>query len=83
MDGLPSTDKAGNVLRPETTVKISVRLPPTLDADKALARIKEILSENPPYGAEISFSGHGSQGWAVSDFKTELEQTLNKASLVS
>ena len=28
-DGLPTLEKAGNVLRPFTTVKLSIRLPPT------------------------------------------------------
>lgn len=32
MDGLPTCEIAGNVLRPETVAKNSMRLPPTLDA---------------------------------------------------
>lgn len=32
-DGLPATATAGNVLRPETTAKISIRLPPTLEIE--------------------------------------------------
>ena len=34
-DGLPETGKAGNVLRPSTTVRISMRLPPTFEAHEA------------------------------------------------
>jgi acetylornithine deacetylase/succinyl-diaminopimelate desuccinylase-like protein len=30
--GLPAPEHAGNVLRPQTTLKLSLRLPPTLDA---------------------------------------------------
>jgi acetylornithine deacetylase/succinyl-diaminopimelate desuccinylase-like protein len=30
-DGLPSCQSAGNVLRPQTTLKLSFRLPPTMD----------------------------------------------------
>ena len=32
-DGFPPTEVAGNVLRPETTLKLSIRVPPTLDAE--------------------------------------------------
>lgn len=54
-DGLPPTQIAGNVLRPETRLKLSLRLPPTLNAEKAAKRLKEILTRNPPYGAHISY----------------------------
>lgn len=39
-DGLPETKIAGNVLRPSTTLKLSMRLPPTLDAKKAIEDAK-------------------------------------------
>src|SRR5690606_27209750 len=35
IDGIPSLDSAGNVLRPHTAVKLSLRLPPTVDSDRA------------------------------------------------
>jgi len=31
MDGLPETAVAGNVLRSSTTLKLSLRMPPSLD----------------------------------------------------
>jgi hypothetical protein len=34
-EGLPSISMAGNVLRPKTSVRCSMRLPPTYDAKKA------------------------------------------------
>jgi len=55
-DGLPPTSNAGNVLRVETKVKLSIRLPPTLDSNVATAIIKELLETNPPYGATVSFT---------------------------
>lgn len=51
---LPATATAGNVLRPETTAKISIRLPPTLNVEAAKATVKRLLTENVPYGAEIT-----------------------------
>ena len=41
-DGLPATAVAGNVLRPETTVRVGVRLPPTLSGATALKVVTEV-----------------------------------------
>lgn len=62
--GLPDLQDAGNVMRPVTAVKISMRLPPTVDPDAAQRRIKEVLEANPPYGAKVSLQGDkASRGW--------------------
>ena len=62
--GLPAPGDAGNVLRPRTSLKLSLRLPPTTDADRAAARLKEILEADPPYGARVTFEPEGSgSGW--------------------
>eukprot|EP00826_Nyctotherus_ovalis_P002262 TRINITY_DN10437_c0_g1_i5.p1 TRINITY_DN10437_c0_g1~~TRINITY_DN10437_c0_g1_i5.p1 ORF type:complete len:472 (-),score=168.49 TRINITY_DN10437_c0_g1_i5:63-1478(-) len=52
-EGLPLLKNAGNVLRPETSLRISIRIPPTLDAKKGAEDLKKILTENPPYGAKV------------------------------
>src|SRR5438105_1024036 len=41
--GLPLPADGGNVLRPETTVKLSLRVPPTCDAERAAKRLKALL----------------------------------------
>jgi hypothetical protein len=51
---MPPTSTAGNVLRPFTTIRMSMRLPPTLDAGKAGERLKEILESNPPYNCKVN-----------------------------
>ena len=62
--GLPPLDSAGNVLRPHTTVKLSMRIPPGCDADAATATLKSILESDPPYGARIHFEpDHVATGW--------------------
>ncbi|MGZ5011397.1 MAG: M20/M25/M40 family metallo-hydrolase, partial [Methylobacter sp.] len=43
--GLPSLANAGNVLRPLTTLKLSLRLPPTVDAQAAAAKLKAVLEQ--------------------------------------
>ena len=56
VDGIPALADAGNVLRPKTSVKLSLRLPPTADAARAIRRVKETLEADPPYGARVTFS---------------------------
>lgn len=80
-EGLPELESAGNVLRPQTSVKLSVRLPPTLDPMLASKRLKEMLEKNPPYGAKIEFEiEKSSQGWAAPSLKPWLADTINTAS---
>jgi len=80
--GLPSLDKAGNVLRPVTTVKLSVRLPPTADAAVAVRTIKRLLESDPPYDAHVRFELHdGATGWNAPALAPWLEASLRQASL--
>lgn len=77
MDGLPSTDIAGNVLRPETKAKISLRLPPTLNPETAAKALKELLEKDAPYGAHVAveIEAFGS-GWNAPETKPYLETIL-------
>ena len=62
--GLPALADGGNVLRPQTSLKLSLRIPPTLDAGRANARLTEMLESDPPYGAKVRFASHSpSPGW--------------------
>ena len=80
-DGLPPIANAGNVLRPITSVKISLRIPPTCDAGDANKKLKSLLESNPPYGAKVSFTpdweGHG---WHAPELALWLEDAINQAS---
>jgi acetylornithine deacetylase/succinyl-diaminopimelate desuccinylase-like protein len=81
MAGLPMTSDAGNVLLPFTTAKLSLRIPPTLDAASATATVKGLLEADPPYGAKVIFSGQvGSSGWNAPALAPWLEASLAKAS---
>ena len=53
-EGLPPLSSAGNVLRPFTSVKLSLRLPPTLDGKRAGELLTEALLRDPPNGAEVT-----------------------------
>jgi acetylornithine deacetylase/succinyl-diaminopimelate desuccinylase-like protein len=54
MDGVPSVREGGNVLRPFTTAKLSLRLPPPVDPEVAADALVRILSADPPQGARVS-----------------------------
>jgi acetylornithine deacetylase/succinyl-diaminopimelate desuccinylase-like protein len=63
-DGLPPTGRAGNVLRPSTSLRLSLRTPPTVDTAAVLAELRSTLLADPPYGAKVSVSHTAaSDGW--------------------
>ena len=79
--GLPDLDDAGNVLRPVTAVKISLRVPPTLDADQATATLKQLFESDRPYGASVTFEAEqGAGGWNAPALAPWLEQSVSEAS---
>jgi acetylornithine deacetylase/succinyl-diaminopimelate desuccinylase-like protein len=81
MDGIPPLDSAGNVLRPFTAVKLSLRLPPTLDGDSAGELVKRLLEDNPPYGAKVRFAlEKATSGWDAPPLAPWLEQSVEAAS---
>jgi len=81
MAGYPLPKDGGNVLLPLSTVKISLRLPPTLDAERARAAMKTALEKNPPCDAEVVFDmPRGDDGWNAPPLAPWLEASLNKAS---
>ncbi len=66
VDGVPATTAAGSVLRPETTVRLSIRLPPTVPAAEAAEALRTALEADPPYGADVRLTVHGAQnGWST------------------
>jgi acetylornithine deacetylase/succinyl-diaminopimelate desuccinylase-like protein len=81
IDGYPQPENAGNVLLPYTKTKLSFRLPPTCDADKATKIIKATLEAEAPYGAEVEFDAEeGQSGWNAPQLAPWLAESLNKAS---
>lgn len=51
--GLPAAATAGNVLRPSTTLKLSMRLGPCKDSKEAEATLLSLLTKDPPYNAKV------------------------------
>lgn len=80
-EGLPSAGNAGNVLRPQTRLVLSLRLPPTVDAQAAGKRLKSILENDPPYGAKVSYDyGQAATGWHAPETAAWLEKSVDEAS---
>jgi len=79
--GLPAVESAGNVLRPRTVLKLSLRLPPTVDAAAACARLKALLEQDPPYAARVSFEADAAgAGWNAPETAPWLRRAADDAS---
>ena len=80
-DGLPPLRVAGNVLLPEISLKISLRLPPTVDPVRAGEAVRRTLERDPPYGAHIRFEPESSAGgWNAPAFEPWFERAMQRAS---
>jgi acetylornithine deacetylase/succinyl-diaminopimelate desuccinylase-like protein len=80
-DGIPSVEDAGNVLRPRTALKLSLRLPPTIDGERATSEMKALLEADPPHSARVSFEAdQGATGWNAPPPKRWLTDALEAAS---
>jgi acetylornithine deacetylase/succinyl-diaminopimelate desuccinylase-like protein len=80
-EGFPSLKDAGNVLRPYTAFKLSLRLPPLVDAGQAVQEMKALLEDNAPYQARVTFeSNGGATGWNAPTIAPWFEKALNEAS---
>jgi acetylornithine deacetylase/succinyl-diaminopimelate desuccinylase-like protein len=80
-DGLPALSDAGNVLRPITSLKLSMRTPPVCDIDKACQEIESVLLAEPPHGAKVTYvSEDGAQGWHAPIVSPWLAKACDSAS---
>jgi len=86
VDGFPDLKNAGNVLRPWTAFKLSLRLPPLVDGHQASIKLKALLEDNAPYNAKVTFhpdgraGALGANGWNAPSLSPWLETALNDAS---
>jgi acetylornithine deacetylase/succinyl-diaminopimelate desuccinylase-like protein len=81
VDGIPPLGNAGNVLRPHTAVKVSMRLPPTTDGKKAGEALKAALMAKPPYGAKVTFDlEKAASGWNAPAQSLWLSAAIDEAS---
>jgi acetylornithine deacetylase/succinyl-diaminopimelate desuccinylase-like protein len=79
--GIPNYESAGNVLRASTTLRLSLRLPPTFNGEKGLQILEEIASKDPPYGAKITAKARApGSGWNNKEYSSKLHESLNLSS---
>jgi acetylornithine deacetylase/succinyl-diaminopimelate desuccinylase-like protein len=87
VDGIADLANAGNVLRPYTAFKLSLRLPPLVDGHEASLRLKTLLEDNAPYNARVTFQPDGragalgATGWDAPELAPWLEGALGAASM--
>jgi acetylornithine deacetylase/succinyl-diaminopimelate desuccinylase-like protein len=85
-EGFPAIGDAGNVLRPWTAFKLSLRLPPLIEGNEAAAQLKALLEDNAPYHARVTFQpdgrvgAYGATGWNAPGLAPWLERALDAAS---
>jgi len=77
--GMPTLEKAGNVLRASTSIKLSIRLPPTLDAKTASDFVKNLIEKDPPYGAQVRYEAEkAGSGWESPALAPWLESAVQE-----
>lgn len=84
MDGIPATADAGNVLRPFTRAKLSIRIPPTCDAERAATAVTAALEEDPPHGVNVTCTiADIGPGWNAPQTAPWLAAALDAASIAA
>jgi len=80
-DGLPGIEAGGNVQRPYTSLKLSLRLPPLVDGEKAAATLKQTLENDSPYSAHVTYTcEQAATGWNAPAIAPWLSAVLEVAS---
>ena len=80
-EGMPDLVQGGNVLRPKTALKLSIRTPPTLNLKGIEKKLTELLTSNPPSGARVTFDAEkGGSGWDSPKVAPWLEKSVDSAS---
>jgi acetylornithine deacetylase/succinyl-diaminopimelate desuccinylase-like protein len=85
-EGFPEVRSAGNVLRPYSAFKLSLRLPPGVDGNQAAQTLKRLLEDNAPYQAKVTFGAdgrvgaQGATGWNAPSIAPWLQSALDEAS---
>jgi acetylornithine deacetylase/succinyl-diaminopimelate desuccinylase-like protein len=81
IDGIPPLRDAGNVTLPEVSLKLSVRIPPNCDGDKAMEGFRAALLKDPPFGVKVSVENlECGSGWQAPALAPWLRAANDKAS---
>ena len=81
-DGIPPTQTAGNVLRTNTDLKLSFRIPPGVLSEDIDSILKETLESNPPYGSQVEYiPDAAADGFHAPAMDGKIADALSTASL--
>lgn len=82
IDGMPANENAGNVTLPTLSLRLSMRLPPTVNPEKAAQELKTIIEKDPPYQAKVTYEiSDVGPGWNAPQEEPWLVESANRASL--
>lgn len=80
IDGIPPVGMAGNVVRPSTALRASMRLSPIMDPSKAIEVIKAKLTTDVPYNAQVTILRAAcGWGWCMRDPEAWLKTAIESA----
>jgi acetylornithine deacetylase/succinyl-diaminopimelate desuccinylase-like protein len=80
-DGLPSLVDAGNVLRPSTALRLSMRIPPRCEPEAAARALAAVLEADPPLGARVAVDHlEWAPGWDAPPTAPWLAEAVTSAS---
>ena len=81
-DGIPPTQTAGNVLRTNTDLKLSFRIPPGVKAEEIDIILKDKFEQAPPYGSKVEYiPDAAADGFHAPAMDGKLAEALNEASM--
>lgn len=79
-DGIPSVGDGSNVMRTRTALKLSLRLPPGVNAEVTAAALKRVLEADPPYGAKVTYTAvSAGNGWKGPDLSGKIDVAMREA----
>jgi acetylornithine deacetylase/succinyl-diaminopimelate desuccinylase-like protein len=79
-DGIPAVSNGSNIIRTNTTLKLSLRLPPKVNSADIDRLLKDVLEKDPPYGAKVTYTSAGpGDGWFGKDFSSKVDQALKES----
>ena len=82
ISGLPDIANAGNVVPGKIALRLSMRIPPHIDVEKAARDIETALTTDVPFGCISSWSHvEALPGWASRKEDSFIERSFNTASL--
>ena len=82
IDNCPKTEDRGFGVSSGINVRMSIRIPPTVDKNKAIEALKKALSDNIYFGAQVKlgYLDYG-EGVLLANMSNKVKNILNKASL--